>query len=140
MKRFVALLTAATLMVALLPAGAASAQEEEVVTVEVGPTAKLIEGGQAVRVKVKVSCEPVDHVLEAWIPAVQQEDAFGQGFLHPVVCDGRTRVHMEEVEALDAPFHPGEASVSAFVLVCLDEACSETAQGQETRLVRVVGS
>jgi hypothetical protein len=71
---------------------------------------------------------------------VQQEDAYGEGFLHSVECDGRTHVHMEEVQALDGPFHRGEAFVSAFVLVCLDEECAETAQGQETRLVRVVGS
>ena len=140
MKRFIALLSVATLMVALLPpTGAVSAQEEEVVTVEVGPTAKLIEDGHAVRVKVKVSCEPVDHVLEALI-FVQQEDAYGEGFLRSVVCDGRTHVHMEEVEALSSTFHPREAWVSAFVLVCLDAECAETAQGQETRLVRVVGS
>jgi hypothetical protein len=141
MKRIVALLTIATVMEAmLLPAGtAASAQGEEAVRVEVGPTAKLIEDGQAVRVKVKVSCEPVDHVLEALL-FVQQEDAYGEGFLRSVVCDGTTHVHMEEVEALSGTFHSREAWVSAFVLVCLDAECAQTAQGQETRLVRVVGS
>jgi hypothetical protein len=139
MKHSVALLTLATFMVVmLLPAGAATAQEE-VVTVEVGPTAQLIDDGQAVRVKVKVTCEPVDHVLEALL-FVQQEDAYGEGFLGSVVCDGKTHVHMVEVEALDGPFHPREAFVSAFVLVCLDAECAETAQGQDSRVVRVVGS
>jgi hypothetical protein len=108
--------------------------------VEVGPTAKLIEDGQFVLVKVKVSCEPgVDHVLEGLL-FVEQEDAFGEGFLSSVVCDGRPHVHREEVEALDGPFHRGEAFVSAFVLVCLDEECENTADGQQTRQVRVVGS
>ena len=139
MKRIVLLVTLAALLVAaLLPAGLVTAQEQtEVVRVEVGPTAKLIDDDQAVRVKLKVTCQPVDHVLEALL-FVQQEGAFGQGFF-PVVCDGRTRVHMAEVEALEVPFHRGEAFASAFVLVCLDENCSDTAQGQETRLVRVVG-
>jgi hypothetical protein len=141
MKRIMLVLSLVALMVAvLLPAGAASAQEEEVVTVELGPTAKLIDDGQAVQVKVKVSCEPgVDHVLESLL-FVQQEDAYGEGFGFPVVCDGKTRVYMPKVEALDGPFHRGEASVSAFALVCLDETCENTAQGQETRQVRVVGS
>lgn len=140
-KRIVLMVTVAVMMMAMiLAAGTASAQEEEAVTVEVGPTAKLIDDGQAVRVKVKVSCEPVvDHVQEALL-FVQQEDAYGEGFLRSVVCDGRTHVHLEEVEALDGPFHSGEAFVSAFVLVCLDGLCADTAQGQETRPVRVVGS
>jgi hypothetical protein len=141
-KRLVVLLTVATLMMALvLPASVVGAQEEEEhLTVEVGPTAKLIDDGQFVRVKVKVSCEPgVDHVLESLL-FVQQEDAYGEGFGFPVVCDGKTRVYMPKVEALDGPFHRGEASVSAFALVCLDETCENTAQGQETRQVKVVGS
>jgi hypothetical protein len=135
------LVTAAALVAAmLLPLGAAGAQQADTVVVEVGPTAKLIDDGDFVRVKVKVTCEPVDHVLESLL-FVQQQDASGEGFISPVVCDGRTHVLMEEVEALsESPFHPGEASVSAFVLVCLDAECSETAQGQETRVVRVVGS
>ena len=123
MKRFVMLLAVAALIVALLPPGVASAQEEEHVTVEVGPIAKLIDDGQFVRVKVKVSCEPgVHHVLESLL-FVQQEDAYGEGWGFPVVCDGKTRVHMAKVEAFSGLFHPGEASVSAFALVCLDETC-----------------
>jgi hypothetical protein len=138
-KRLVVLLTVATLMIALvLPAGVVGAQEKEHLTVEVGPTAKLIDDGQAVQVK--VSCEPVvDHVLESLL-FVQQEDAYGEGFGFPVVCDGKTRVYIPKVEALDGPFHRGEAFVSAFALVCLDETCENTAQGQETRQVKVVGS
>jgi hypothetical protein len=151
-KRIVLMVVVALVMAAMMAlAGAAvagasattltSAQEEEVVTVEVGPRAKLIEDGRAVRVMVKVTCEPepVDHILESLL-FVQQVDAYGEGFLRSVVCDGKTHVHMEEVEALGSTFHTGEAFVSAFVLVCLDGACAETAQGQETRLVRIVGS
>ena len=140
MKRRVVLLTVATLMMALvLSAGVVGAQEEEEhLTVEVGPTAKLIDDGRFVQVKVKVSCEPgVDHVLESLL-FVQQQDAYGEGFGFPVVCDGKTRVHMAKVEAFSGLFHRGEASVSAFALVCLDEECENTVQGQETRPVKVV--
>ncbi len=61
------------------------------------------------RVRVKVSCEPVRYVLEA-LHFIQQEDAYGEGFLHSVVCDGRTHESMEVVEALDGTLHPGRTS------------------------------
>jgi hypothetical protein len=142
MKRFVALLTVATLMVALvLPAGAASAQEEEAVTVEVGPTAKLIEDGQAVQVKVKVSCEPPAEVLEASVFAQQDEQTvWGEAGIASVVCDGNSQVRFVKVNALEGQFHRGEVYVSAFVLVCLDPNCADTAGGGDIRTtVKVVG-
>jgi hypothetical protein len=142
MKRIVALLTMATLVTAmLLPASIATAQQTEAVTVEVGPTARLIGDGQAVQVKVKVACEPPAEVLEALVTVHQDEGAAsGEGFLgSSVVCDGKQRVHRVTVETLDSTFRPGEALVSGFVLVCLDAECVETAQGQDSRLVRVVG-
>jgi hypothetical protein len=142
MKRLIALLTVATLMVALLPpAGVAGAQEEETVTVEVGPTAKLIEDGQAVQVKVKVSCEPPAEVLEAAVFAQQDEQTvWGEAGIASVVCDGETQVRFVEVNALEGQFHRGEVYVSAFVLVCLDPNCEDTAAGGDTRsTVKVVG-
>ncbi len=143
-KRFMWLVTLAALMVTmLLPTGAANArQQADSVVVEVGPTARLIDDGQAVQVKVKVSCEPPAEVLEALVTVHQDEGAaFGEGFLgSSAVCDVRQHVHRVEVQALDSTFHSGEAFVSGFVLVCLDAECVETAQGQDTRVVRVVGS
>jgi hypothetical protein len=143
MKRIVALLTMASLVTAmLLLAGTTTAKQTEAVTVEVGPTAKLIGDGQAVQVKIKFSCEPPAEVLEALVTVHQDEGAaFGEGFLgSSAVCDGRQHVDRVEVQALDSTFHSGEAFVSGFVLVCLDAECVETAQGQDTRVVRVVGS
>jgi hypothetical protein len=126
----------------LSPLGAASAQQADTVVVEVGPTAKLLDDGQAVRVKVKVACEPPAEVLEALVTVHQDDEgaAFGEAGITSVVCDGKARVHRVTVEALDSTFRPGEAFVSAFVLVCLDAECVETAQGQDSRVVRVVGS
>jgi hypothetical protein len=142
MRRFVSLVTVAALMVAMLsPTGAANARHQaDTVVVEVGPTAKLLDDGRAVRVKVKVTCEPPAEVLEALVTVHQDEGAaFGEAGITSVVCDGKMRVHRVVVEALDSTFRPGEAFVSAFVLVCLDAECAETAQGQDSRLVRVVG-
>jgi hypothetical protein len=141
-ERFMSLITLAALMVTLLlPTGASNArQQADTVVVEVGPTAKLLDDGQAVRVKVKVACEPPAEVLEALLTVHQEEGAaFGEAGLTSVVCDGKTRVHRVAVEALDSTFRPGEAFVSAFVLVCLDAECVGTAQGQDSRQVRVVG-
>jgi hypothetical protein len=143
MRRFISLVTVAALMVAmLLPLGAASArQQADAVVVKVGPTAKLIDDGQAVRVKVTVKCEPPAEVLEALVTVHQDEGAaFGEAGITSVVCDGKKRTHRVAVEALDSTFGRGEAFVSAFVLVCLDAECAETAQGQDSRVVRVVGS
>jgi hypothetical protein len=143
MRRFISLVTVAALMVAMLfPASAASArQQADTVVVEVSPTAKLVDGGQAVRVKVKVECEPPAEVLEALVTVSQDEGAaFGEAGITSVVCDGKKRTHKVTVQALDSTFRPGEAFVSAFVLVCLDAECAETAQGQDSRVVRVVGS
>jgi hypothetical protein len=144
-KRFMSLVTLAALLVAMLlpPAAANARQQADSVVVEVGPTAKLLEDGQFVRVKVKFACEPPAEVLEALVTVHQEEGAaFGEGFLgSSAVCDGRQHVERVEVQAQDSStFLSGEAVVSGFVLVCLDAECVETAQGQDTREVRVVGS
>jgi hypothetical protein len=143
MRRFTSLVTVAALMVAmLLPLGAASArQQPDTVVVKVGPTAKVLDDGQALRVKVQVKCEPPAEVLEALVTVHQDEGAaFGEAGITSVVCDGKKRTHTVAVEALESTFGRGEAFVSAFVLVCLDAKCAETAQGQDSRVVRVVGS
>ena len=56
-----------------------------------------------------------------------------------MVCDGKSQVRFVEVNALEGAFHRGEAFVSAFALVCLDPDCAETADGEDTGTVRVVG-
>jgi hypothetical protein len=142
MKRIMLALSLVALMVAvLLPMGAATAQEEEeVATVEVGPTAKLIDDGQAVQVKVKVTCEAPAQVLEAAVFAQQDEQTIsGEAGITSVVCDGKSQVRFVEVNAQEGTFHRGEAFVSAFALVCLDPDCVETADGGDTRIVKVVG-
>ena len=141
MKRIMLALSLVALMVvALPPTGAATAQEEEVVTVEVGPTAKLIDDGQAVQVRVKVTCEAPAQVLEAAVFAQQDEQTIsGEAGITSVVCDGNSQVRFVEVNAQEGTFHRGEAFVSAFALVCLDPDCVETADGGDTRIVKVVG-
>jgi hypothetical protein len=139
-KRFMSLVTVAALMVAmLLPTAAANArQQADTVVVDVGPTAQLLEDGQAVRVKVKVACEPGWQVLEANVSATQGATSSLAG-IGGVVCDGKPHVHKVRVNALDGQFSRGTASVSAFVLL-LDPATQTTVQGQDARTVSVVGA
>jgi hypothetical protein len=104
-KRLMSLVTVAALMVAMLsPTAAANArQQADSVVVDVGPTAKVLDDGQAVRVKVKVACEPPAEVLEALVTVHQDEEAaFGEAGITSVVCDGKTRVHRVAVEAWTA--------------------------------------
>ena len=141
MKRIMMALSLVALMVAvLLPAGAATAQGE-VVKVKVGPTAKVLDDPTVVQVEVSVQCEPPAEVLEALVTVSQDEGAAsGEAGITSVVCDGKKRTHTVDVQTLDSTFHPGEAFVSSLVLVCLDAECVQTAQGQDSRVVRVVGS
>ncbi len=141
MRRFIMLVTVAALSAAMLLAlGAASAQQADTVKVKVGPTAELLDDGRAVQVEVKVKCNPPAEVLEALVTVSQDEGAaFGEAGITSVTCDGKKRTHTVAVQALDSTFRLGEAFVSGFVLVCLDAECAETAQGQDSRVVKVVG-
>jgi hypothetical protein len=143
MRHFISLVMVAALMVAmLLPVSTTSArQQADTVLVKLGPTAQLVDNGQAVWVKVTVKCEPPAEVLEALVTVHQDEGAAsGEAGITSVVCDGKKRTQRVRVETLDSTFHRGEAFVSAFVLVCLDVECTETAQGQDSRVIRIVGS
>ena len=136
MKRiFTALTLAALMVVVLLPAGAVSAQEA--VKVEVRPTAQAIAGGQTLLLRVEVSCEPNLQVLEANV-FVQQGPTSVLAGLGSVECDGTTHTYKVKVSALDGQFSRGEANVSAFVLL-LDPSTGMTVQGQDARMVSVVG-
>jgi hypothetical protein len=130
MRCFISLVTVAVLMVVmLLPAGATSAQQQfDAIVVEVGPTAKLLDDGQAVQVNVKVKCEPPAEVLEALVTVRQDAGtAFGEAEIPSTVCDGKKRTHRVRVEALHSTFRPGEAFMSTAVSVCLDAECMATA-------------
>jgi hypothetical protein len=135
MKRIVLVVMVTLVMALILAVGGASAREDEAVSVQVRPTAQVIEGGAALLVTVKVACEPGFEVREAHVFAQQGATSNFGGI--PVVCDGEGRVHEVRVSALDGQFGSGKASVSAFVLL-LDPATGTTVQGQDARTVRVV--
>ncbi len=85
--------------------------------------------GQLVIVEVQVRCaHPVGEVLEALV-TVEQDDAFGEGFLSDVQCDGRTHFHDVRVQSFDGRFETGRAFASAFILIC-DEEGSSASRGR----------
>ncbi len=139
MKRIVFLVTVALVVALILIGGVASAQESEAVSVQVGPTAQAIAGGQTLLVTVEVACEPGFEVLEAHVSAQQEGATSNFAGIGSVVCDGKPHVHKVRVNALDGQFSRGTASVSAFVLL-LDPATQTTVQGQDARTVSVVGA
>ena len=139
MKRIVFMVTVALVVALILVGGMASAQESEAVSVQVGPTAQAIAGGQTLLVTVEVACEPGFEVLEAHVSAQQEGATSNFAGIGSVVCDGKPHVHKVRVNALDGQFSRGTAFVSAFVLL-LDPATQTTVQGQGSRTVSVVGA
>jgi len=110
----------------------------EPVDVRVLPVARLVDGGPSMAVRVRVVCQPVGSVLEALAHA-SQDEAFAEGFLD-VVCDGRARVQRVVFTPFDdASFDRGQATVDAFVLLEVDPTTGDTVQGDDVRVVRVVG-
>jgi hypothetical protein len=136
MKRIVFMVTVALVVALILVGGAASAQKPAAVSVQVGPTAQAIDGGQTLLVTVEVACEPGLQVLEANVSATQGATTNLVGF-GGVDCDGNPAVHTVSVAAPDGQlFSRGKASVSAFVLL-LDPQTG-TVQGQDSRKVNVL--
>jgi hypothetical protein len=78
------------------------------VDVEIKSNATVRSDGHALFVHVKVSCDTTADVLEALV-TVEQPQAFGEGFLSLVECDGRQHGCMVKVQSFDGVFHAGEA-------------------------------
>jgi hypothetical protein len=98
----------------VLVAPPAAAQEAPVV--EIAPTARLIQGGKAVDVRVTVTCPTGAEVLEAFL-YVNQDGNQGQFASFQPSCDGIPHTFMVRAQALGFRYHVGTAQVSAFVLL-----------------------
>jgi hypothetical protein len=119
---------------AMLPPTPAQAR----VAVELGPTAVLAGGGEAVVVTVTVACAPPRlQALEAFVYVTQ--DGFTSNFAPiPVTCAGRRQVSTVRVARGpdQPPLHAGPAHASAYVLL-IDPRTSATQTGSATRAIRV---
>lgn len=115
-SKFILLLTVTLLLIAALNSPAFAQQD---LSVAIGKTATLVDGGQAVELKIKTVCaiEGVE-VLEAFVYVTQN----GNQSLFapiPVTCSDSSRPQKSVVRipALDFLFQEGEANASAYILV-----------------------
>jgi hypothetical protein len=98
--------------------------------VEIGDVGTLSADGQTATVQVTASCARGWQVLEALV-TVSQPQTFGMAGI-PLSCTGRSQTSAVAVQSLDAPFQPGDAQVSAYVLI---ERRDRTMQAQDTEVV-----
>jgi hypothetical protein len=127
-ERFYLLVFATTLLFLAVAADTLTARDR--ITVKIGKRAELIEGGQAVLVKVRAACEPSLTVLEAFVTVQDQLGFFS------LTCDGTQQKFEVGVEHLDGAFEPGEAFASELVLV-EDPETGDTAQAQDSRRITI---
>jgi hypothetical protein len=99
---------------ALLLAPRAAAQET--LAVEIAPTARLLQGGKAVAVRVTVTCPTGAEVLEAFL-YVNQDGNQGQFAFFQPICDGTPHTFVVRASAVGFRYHVGEAQVSGYVLL-----------------------
>jgi hypothetical protein len=107
-------------------------------SVDIGKTATLVEGGQAVELKVKTVCAIEGfEVLEAFVYVTQNGNTSEFAPI-PVSCSGipRPQKATVRVPALDFLFQEGEANTSAFILL-IDPISEETVSTSPTRAIRI---
>lgn len=97
--------------------GPASAQQQ--LSVTTGKTAALVDGGQAVELRIRTVCAIAGvEVMEAFVYVTQNGNQ-SQFAPIPVSCSDKHRPQKATVivPALDFLFQEGEANVSAYILV-----------------------
>lgn len=92
----------------------------------IGKHATLLEGGQAVQVRVSVTCDPASEVLEAFVYVTQDGIESDFAFL-PVQCTGKPERFTVTASTFEEDqFHNGNARASAYVLLTDDTTVSPT--------------
>jgi hypothetical protein len=106
------------------------------VSVHIRRNATISDDGLHVVIKVRVRCPEEPPLLEAFAYLNQQGNESQFGGLNPT-CDGRWHRMPVSVDSFEeAPFHPGRARATAFVLLC-DEAGTVCVSGEDSRIVRL---
>ena len=114
-------------MLALAGAPAAPVGAQSELSLDFVPVAHLADSGLVVELRGRVRCELAGlEVLESLVYIVQDGNTSSFGSV-PVNCSGKPgmQVFTTRVAAFDVPFEPGEANVSAFVLL-IDPVTQET--------------
>ena len=107
------------------PWGVAVGPAQESLAVEIGPTARLIQGGKAVAVQVTVACATGAEVLEAFV-YVNQDGNQGEFASFQPICDGTSHTFIVRAQALGFRYHVGAATVSGYVLLNSGASISPT--------------
>ena len=135
-RKFNTILLVLTLAVTTLLARPAFAQQH--LSVDIGKTATLVDGGEAIELKVKTVCaiEGVQ-LLEAFVYVTPNGNQ-SQFAPIPVSCGNipRPQKAIVRIPALDFLFQEGQTNASAFVLV-YDPATGEDFSTGDTELIRI---
>jgi hypothetical protein len=133
-RQFISLLVV-TLM--SLTMGLPVTQAQESITVKIGKPARLVKGGQAVDLRVKVTCPSSHEVLEAFAYVVQNGNESNFAFM-PLICDGRPRQYAVRATVFpDSPrFRRGDATATVFILL-LNPSTGETESGQASQPIQL---
>jgi hypothetical protein len=113
------------LVAVLVMAMGSPAAAQATLVVEIGQEARLVDGGRAVDVRLRVTCPAGAEVLEAFVYVTQGGNESQFAFFQPV-CDGSPHPLTVRAEALDFVFHPGKARVSGYMLLVTGESTSPT--------------
>ena len=101
------------------------AAAQEILAVEIAPTARLIQGGKAVVAQVTVTCPTGAEVLEAFLYVNQDGNQGEFAFFQPI-CDGTPHTFTVPAQAVGFRYHVGEATVSGYVLLTSGASTSPT--------------
>jgi hypothetical protein len=136
MKRKLSFVLLLSLAVSAILASPALGQQS--LSVDIGKTAKIIDGGQAVELKVKTVCAIEGfELLEAFVYVTQNGNT-SQFASIPVSCSDIPRPQKATVRvlALDFLFQEGEANASAFILL-IDPVSGDTLSTSPTQVIRI---
>jgi hypothetical protein len=130
----VVVLIAATLAIvtALVSTKSAAARETEGVSFDIEPTAKLVNDGQAVKVRVQVTCPQDLELQDVFIYVTQDaEVVYGTSRFFVGGCSGKPHTYKTTVTAQRGQFHTGSAYSSGYV-VALDPATGTIQSASDT--------
>jgi hypothetical protein len=121
------------------PLSASSVSAAQGITVALKANATLLEEGQAVQVRVRATCPTGYTVLEAFVYIGQEGNESDFAFI-PLACQDKQKPRDFVIRVPmfpdNPPFHPGDATATAFVLI-EDPATGDTLSGGDNRAIRI---
>jgi hypothetical protein len=131
------LMVALVVLASTVAAAPAQARRPVPVVVDVAPEARLVDGGRAALLRVKVRCPSGFRVLEAFAYLTQAGNQSDFGGL-PATCDGKPHLFTVRVSSFqgEPAFRPGRAVGTGFLLI-VHRATGKSRQGDDTQPLRL---